>query len=332
MSGRRVSQSAAGNCHFGFTLVELLVVITIIGILIALLLPAVQAARETARRMKCTNNLKQIGLALHNYHNTFESLPPGAVLYRTLDAGGQPTGPVVRGRSEWGWAALILAYLEQKPLYDQLGVKKYRLQELVDDTAKHYLVQTPIDGYLCPSSKSEPLNSRRKLNHGSTSLDNPATSDYVGVRLPHNGPVLPTAAPGGWRLSAVRFADITDGTSNVLAVGERCWRRKSGIWAGAGSHNAGLEGKHIGGHCYPGPNKDGPATEGDFHSEHPGGVNFLLCDGSVRFVSDFIESKRDSDGDWNAKYARTAPSTYRPPGVYQLLAHRNDGWPIVEDW
>ena len=110
---KRTLLSSAGTRRPAFTLVELLVVIAIIGILIALLLPAVQAAREAARRSQCTNNLKQIGLALHNYHDTHKSFPTGMVTFWP-----DPPGSHVTDEPVWGWAALVLPFIEQKPLHD----------------------------------------------------------------------------------------------------------------------------------------------------------------------------------------------------------------------
>ncbi|PQO43438.1 DUF1559 domain-containing protein, partial [Blastopirellula marina] len=125
----------------GFTLVELLVVIAIIGVLIALLLPAVQQAREAARRMQCTNNLKQIGLAMHNYHDTYQSFPSGFNNY---------TG--------WGWAAAILPFVEQRAMYDQIN----NTQSLMDLSNATILAsaQTQLDNYRCPSDVAPALNDK----------------------------------------------------------------------------------------------------------------------------------------------------------------------------
>jgi prepilin-type N-terminal cleavage/methylation domain-containing protein len=196
----------------GFTLVELLVVIAIIGILIALLLPAVQAAREAARRSQCTNNLKQIGLALHNYHDTFKSLPSGCV------------SKVVNGTTSntaWGWPALILPQLEQQPLYDAIKPGHQSLWATVGDPALKPLMQQPISALLCPSDTAPKLNDDRKINGVSVAVSNylgnnssealfltPAPADIAGLFVENR---------------AVRFADILDGLSNTFAVGERCW-------------------------------------------------------------------------------------------------------------
>src|SRR5688572_27645245 len=102
----------------GFTLVELLVVIAIIGILVALLLPAVQAAREAARRMQCGNNLKQIGISIHNYHDTYKSFPSGWICPSVA------TGAMAVDQESWGWSSLILPFMEQQALHDQLGVTR----------------------------------------------------------------------------------------------------------------------------------------------------------------------------------------------------------------
>src|SRR5690242_14648344 len=104
--------------HRGFTLIELLVVIAIIGALLGLLLPAVQKVRETAARLQCQNNLKQIGLALHNYHDSQQALPPGYLAFSSYSDGATDTAP------GWGWAAFILPYLEQEPLYRQINFRQ----------------------------------------------------------------------------------------------------------------------------------------------------------------------------------------------------------------
>src|SRR4051812_15826242 len=123
----------------GFTLIEILVVIAIIGVLVALLLPAVQAAREAARRMQCSANLRQVGIALHGYHDTHDTFPPGAWEWRPLN---QPW------KRQLAWSALILPYLEQKPLYDSLN-----LNAPFDSPQNTTAASTVLSVYLCPSAR-----------------------------------------------------------------------------------------------------------------------------------------------------------------------------------
>ncbi|PQO27801.1 DUF1559 domain-containing protein [Blastopirellula marina] len=275
----------------GFTLVELLVVIAIIGVLIALLLPAVQQAREAARRMQCTNNEKQLGLALHNYHDTFKAFPP-AYLYR----GGS-------GKANYGWATNILPYIEQTALYDALepGRVPLYLRYTSSATAQEKAwLQTSIDGYRCPSDVTPKLNN--KIKFGGTNQFDIATSNYVcnlGTTAT-NGTVESDGVFYG--NSFLGLKDIIDGTSNTLLIGERDGgpSKVSGtsfyaaVWAGVGSNS------DIG---YSGVGRTGlrsgftinfdyaaagaPANMGKgMSSLHPGGLNILLCDGSVRFLQE----------------------------------------------
>src|SRR5512134_1594864 len=110
------------NSHRAFTFVELLVVIAIIGILVSLLLPAVQAAREAARRMQCGNNLKQLGLGLHNYESTYKTLPSGWIASPGFTHTSATTGTGIDGQANWGWPAFILPFIEQRTLHDGLRV------------------------------------------------------------------------------------------------------------------------------------------------------------------------------------------------------------------
>ncbi len=301
----------------GFTLVELLVVIAIIGILVALLLPAVQAAREAARRMSCSNNLKQMGLALHNYHDTFKQFPPSAQL------------PVGATYDSWSMQARLLPFLEKANLGDLIDWSyDYKSQPVV--------TQTRVPTYLCPSEVQDkerpdgalthyPLN--YGVNFGTWFIYNPLQ------RVGGNGLVHPN--------SRTRFASVTDGTSNTLAFGEvKAWtpylrdggnpngpnalipsvptdvialggsfKTNSGHteWVDGRVHQTGFTGTFT-------PNTKLPFSSGgvdydiDFNSYregksinqltyaavtsrsyHPGGVNAGLVDGSVRLFSETID-------------------------------------------
>lgn len=326
----------------GFTLVELLVVIAIIGILVALLLPAVQAAREAARRMSCGNNLKQIGLALHNYHDSLQSFPSGY-----FESG-------VDLRESWGWSALLLPYIEQGSLHDQLGVTRGTLYEqlVTNGPAVLALTKTPLKSFMCPSDTgfNSPglVHNNRNFNGGlgftaagQTAV--PGTlvgvSNYPGV-AGHRDVVSNNPNTGLFFGNAgVRIADITDGTSNTLAVGEReTLRCRSGTWVGtrrpAGGGTAGAN--VLNGHSQVKLNQAGPPIawnvdrlgcgEG-FSSFHPGGAQFALADGSVRFIANSIQHY------W---FAATGPGTAGTladasdpsNGIYQRLMSRNDGLPL----
>jgi type II secretory pathway pseudopilin PulG len=201
-------------------LVELLVEIAIIGILVALMLPAIQSAREAARRAQCTNHLKQIGVALHNYHDTFGSLPAGVVHFQR--PGNQ---------QEWGWSALLLPFLEQQPLHDQLQVTTRRLRAVLNDPAERLLVQQPLTLFRCASDTTKELleNTPRVRDFDGWAAVGTnffgATSNYIGVAgmWELSEPVVNGPDQNGviYANSSVRLADILDGTSNTFAAGER---------------------------------------------------------------------------------------------------------------
>jgi len=271
----------------GFTLVELLVVIAIIGILVSLLLPAVQAAREAARRMQCSNKLKQIGLALHNYHDTYLSFPPGNMDY------GVPQS------QEWGWAVFLLPYMEHGPLHGQLAPNDRRLVELLVDPVAASLSQMPLAAFRCPTDRTpELLKGTEQIRDmdGVATVGTDffaATSNYIGVTgfweigiLPANG--LFSAN------SETKFRDIVDGTSNTFAVGERDFYCAAGTWVGVrdargrGPRGADYVLGRISYKMNAVRNVGNPSCCQAFSSPHPGGTQFLLCDGAVRFVSENI--------------------------------------------
>ncbi len=279
----------------GFTLVELLVVIAIIGILIALLLPAVQAAREAARRTQCTNNLKQIGLALHMYHDVYHRLPAGWV---GVDP-QWPSRPWVAGPTGWGWAAVILPFLEQANVEKNFIDYRLWVTDVRHETARSFLIAI----YRCPSDIGKPTFELEDLLHE----DDPdhshdqhedlefAISNYVGNFGPNDihdcenlSAGLQCASEGTFfHNSFLSFAQITDGLSQTFLVGERASDRGYATWVGTPP----------GHQCFPSMvlgsteiklNYRGPHAHG-FSSFHPGGANFLLGDGSVRFVSETID-------------------------------------------
>ncbi len=229
----------------GFTLVELLVVIAIIGILVALLLPAVQAAREAARRIQCSNKLKQFGIALHNYHDTYKSLPPAWITAIPPNTIMNPTNPqlAINDWPQWGWGALILPFIEQRPLYSQLTVgsplqlEQARFLSVTNNT--NVLKETMSD-FLCPSdlaSNQFQVNDHfaRRIGGGAIQPPNlPAnyssTSNYVAASSSYA-----TDADGGLPVEQGAFVEnrgnnfsaIQDGTSSVIAIGERVWQIKT---------------------------------------------------------------------------------------------------------
>jgi prepilin-type N-terminal cleavage/methylation domain-containing protein len=186
----------------GFTLIELLVVIAIIAILIALLLPAVQQARESARRTQCRNNMKQLGLALHNYHDTFNLFPPAHI--RAFDETGPTAASGWRG---WSVHAMILPYIDQSPVYNQLNFN-FRFDHPNSTAAR----RTKLAAFLCPSDRPFPGSAETGNNNYAGSMG-PSLGQYVtpiGVRQ------------GLFNFDIVtRMGDVTDGTSNTVAMSEQ---------------------------------------------------------------------------------------------------------------
>lgn len=326
----------------GFTLIELLVVIAIIAVLVALLLPAVQQAREAARRSSCKNNLKQIGLALHNYHDTHSMLPMGYML-QDNDFDGTPD---YNGQgSSWGWMTYLLPFMDEAPLYNQLAPGNATLVgALTAGSNSLALMQQPIPKFLCPSDTAPPLNNGHRLRRGSGDFVAVATSSYVGNNTSHRwhsggrltgyaageqgGWTAPSAAdsPKGlfWRNSRIRFRDITDGTSNTIAVGERSWELdgpvgkltcNSGVVFGTDHANEQLTiRQNMASSAVAINSVTGNDCLFGFSSIHTGGAQFVLADGSVRFISENI--------DWRGGADKAMNSTF------EYLMNRTDGVPF----
>lgn len=254
----------------GFTLVELLVVIAIIGVLIALLLPAVQAAREAARRIDCQNKVKQIALSCHTFHD----------VNRVMPTGGDHTKPGDLSCCEatvpefYTWAYHILPYIEQQALYD------------IGQTNRTTLRTTPVAAYICPSRREARLyRGRTKSDYGSNC--GVGTTDGAFIRT---------------RDGTLKLADFTDGTSNVLLMGENRLHRAYMDTAQTDYHSDNEDcfttgfADDVGRKVNEPPQKDlidasvqGSLVHGDFGSSHPGGMNAALADGSVRIITYTID-------------------------------------------
>jgi len=333
----------------GFTLIELLVVIAIIAILIALLLPAVQQAREAARRTQCRNNLKQIGLALHNYHDAHGIFPPASI-YTYPNRGG---GDVA---SNYTWIAMILPYLDQAPLYNSINFQ----QPLFNQTASNGepIYSTLISSMLCPSD----------TGYGAANPHNIGWSNYAGSEGYdwHQRP--------GHRLvgmfeilTPIRVRDVQDGTSNTIAVGEVTAHGYTGgaiRTSGTGEPRRGNSGVfrsllmaphsssdvNVGPLLDPEGNQRGAGSGAGFwwkasphafqatylaawgpnaqwhgpSSPHTGGAHFLLADGAVRFITENIDT-----GQW-PDVSAIPLSDPRSGGVWMSLNTTNGGEVVGE--
>ena len=269
----------------GFTLIELLVVIAIIAILIALLLPAVQQAREAARRTQCRNNLKQIGLALHNYHDVHNALPPGWV--------GATAGVAdIEGVNGFGWSVFLLPYIDQAPLYNQFNFSV----GLLDPVHNEERVQI-LPFFRCPSDTGTATWQIGEEADPSIIITTLSTTNYVGsfgtteLEDCETGSGLTNGQCRGngslFHNGKVQLRDFTDGTSNTFICGERVSTAGYSTWVGVVPE--GEEGMaRILGVADHTPNHQ-PSHLDDFSSQHAGGALFVMGDGAVRFISANID-------------------------------------------
>jgi prepilin-type N-terminal cleavage/methylation domain-containing protein/prepilin-type processing-associated H-X9-DG protein len=306
-------QGAAGHRRAGgFTLIELLVVIAIIGVLVSLLLPAVQSAREAARRAQCTNNLKQIGLALHNYESGHGTFPPGWTAY-VEEVEDDPHGhaaarrydadPALVGWPGWAWGSMLLTQVEQGPLYNAIN-----FQVPITYPSNNTIRTSRVASFLCPSDDTPEMVPVRDETNTTTvtevSTGNYIASNGVGEIGPFDGKGL-----FYWN-SRMKLSQVRDGLSNTLAVGERCYKLAPVTWTGRVPHGYSFktpasEGGDSRFLSFAHPAfamiigtvglEDPPRTPNnpvahpeDYWSHHPGGVNFLFGDGSVHFIKNSI--------------------------------------------
>ncbi len=253
----------------GFTLIELLVVLAVIGILIALLLPAVQSARAAARRAQCQGRLSQLGLALHNYHET----------HRILPAGSYAVGPSFIPFSGWGWGAMLLPHVEQGVLYDTID---FHSGTAVG--ANRDVIRQPVPFWRCPADPAPATISVVLAGVGSIPV---AAGNYCGVE-----PVLAA-------MSHTRFRDVTDGLSQTLFIGERVYQpgefgrpEFTSSWAGQVATETEMVNQSI-------PHLEAVANipintalnfPQAFTSRHAGGANFAFGDGSTRLLNETMDA------------------------------------------
>jgi prepilin-type N-terminal cleavage/methylation domain-containing protein len=282
----------------GFTLVELLVVIAIIGILVSLLLPAVQAARESARRTQCSNQLRQLGLAFHLHHDTLKGLPTGGIDWQPTTARTMLNGsPATFLTQAWGWGYQVLPYIEQENIWKQ--------------TLDNDVLKSAVPSYFCPSLRSPIV----KDPQGFAGFTAPrAQMDYAGcagaeIKNPPGGHILHSEGHDGMvvrqKLAPIIFSKVTDGLSNTIMLGER---RSNLLLATSVCYCDDTQGAYSGWDndcvrwgvfppepnyrdtntgCFLYPTNKSPGTQ--FGSSHSGGAQFCMGDGAVRMINFAID-------------------------------------------
>lgn len=292
----------------GFTLIELLVVIAIIAILVAILLPAVQQAREAARRTSCKNNFKQLGIALHNYHDNYEAFPPGYVSRNVVatDPASAETG------QNFAWGTMILPYIDEANIYESLD---FNLD--CTDPANMAVVNNDasISMMRCPSNTANDTFSVTDLSSNTFQLP---TANYVanyGVGNVTSSPGNPVGKGGFFRNSKINFRDMKDGPSNILLLGERrsqhnfnldvapvdaysTWYAAipnlqrpagmAGMMASMTEAGSSLVLAHVGQMMLMNPNRANHIVA--YSSYHEGGINYLMADGAVKFISENVDA------------------------------------------
>ena len=318
----------------GFTIIELLVVIAIIGTLVGLLLPAVQAVRESARRLHCSNNMKQVALGLQNYHDANRVLPP-SVTNSSVDT---------KGRTLWSWMLFVLPYIEQANLYNAcMSQSTYRMQNpMFMDTNVAAMARAAIPSLVCPADQVALLAPEAKINSAASWITfTSSKSNYLangGANKSWSGSVdqQVRASQGAFRKAkGASFKDFTDGLSKTFLIGEAGGvpavasdaDRMPGIWAGTTNQdNTQPEISRFTN------NKLNAGTADAFGSFHAGGANFAMSDASVRFIDDTINANpllSGFDASVDAlitSYLGQVSSSSR--GIYERLSTRADGLTI----
>lgn len=348
-----------------FTLIELLVVIAIIATLVAILLPAVQQAREAARRSTCKNNLKQLGLAMHNYHDTYNTLPPGAIDERN----GQPAWTASNDNDgHWAWSVLVAPFMEMNAVYDTLRPGQLKASQAM--AAHQSIMQSRYSMFRCPSDvgpDSQNPGSGISPGHAIDNLSGAggtnlglSLSNYVVAasgadlrqqKLSESSTSLhPANGCSGmfWVNSNCRFADIQDGLSNTIMLGERQYETTgtdgqryllhAGTMFAVRDENGGGPGARETGGSEQGfvsaagsigyginptfPNGGASYSKQSFGSFHKGGAQVVMGDGSVRFLSNSLQVNRTATG--------STPPVNRIDSLLEYLVAISDGQVIGE--